>query len=231
MAMTTVLRRILAADHVVAKGVKPKLVEGLDDKLKRRSVAVLQDTRDGHLEADGALINADVGEAQQNTTCSLLLLHIRRQEEVSNLILTASYSAEGAHSKVGIIGEIGQKSAVDTLKDDHWKVQQGCNCKMGSSAQNQDQVVAMLCNSVRLVSQEAPTKKRAKFSDVLVQEGELCQQVVWMIKAAIMPFRLVLPNKDHVSHSTFTSSIKKSQRVTALSLSAFLMPGLRQIVS
>eukprot|EP00965_Chrysotila_dentata_P092924 3068237-Pleurochrysis_carterae.AAC.1 len=41
MAATRVLRRILAADHVVAASVTPQLVEGFDGQRKRRDVAVL----------------------------------------------------------------------------------------------------------------------------------------------------------------------------------------------
>eukprot|EP00965_Chrysotila_dentata_P127251 4207720-Pleurochrysis_carterae.AAC.1 len=41
MATTRALRRILAADHVVAKCVTPQLVEGLDIQRKRRDVAIL----------------------------------------------------------------------------------------------------------------------------------------------------------------------------------------------
>eukprot|EP00965_Chrysotila_dentata_P122031 4033646-Pleurochrysis_carterae.AAC.1 len=41
MATTRALRRILAADHVVAERVTPQLVEGFDGQQKRRDVAVL----------------------------------------------------------------------------------------------------------------------------------------------------------------------------------------------
>eukprot|EP00965_Chrysotila_dentata_P061754 2045443-Pleurochrysis_carterae.AAC.1 len=41
MAATRALRRILAADHVVAESMTPQLVEGLDGKRKRRDVAAL----------------------------------------------------------------------------------------------------------------------------------------------------------------------------------------------
>eukprot|EP00965_Chrysotila_dentata_P078508 2587209-Pleurochrysis_carterae.AAC.1 len=41
MATTTALRRILAADRVVAKSVTPQVVEGLDGQRKRRDAAVL----------------------------------------------------------------------------------------------------------------------------------------------------------------------------------------------
>eukprot|EP00965_Chrysotila_dentata_P165697 5470788-Pleurochrysis_carterae.AAC.1 len=40
MATTRALRRILAADHVVAERVTPQLVEGCDGQQKRRDVAV-----------------------------------------------------------------------------------------------------------------------------------------------------------------------------------------------
>eukprot|EP00965_Chrysotila_dentata_P024905 826168-Pleurochrysis_carterae.AAC.1 len=41
MATTRALRRILAADDVVAERVTPQLVEGLDSQRKRRNVAIL----------------------------------------------------------------------------------------------------------------------------------------------------------------------------------------------
>eukprot|EP00965_Chrysotila_dentata_P168562 5566735-Pleurochrysis_carterae.AAC.1 len=41
MATTRALRRILAADHVVAECVTPQLFEGLDNQRKQRDVAVL----------------------------------------------------------------------------------------------------------------------------------------------------------------------------------------------
>eukprot|EP00965_Chrysotila_dentata_P094013 3107125-Pleurochrysis_carterae.AAC.1 len=61
--------------------------------------------------------------------------------------------------------------------------------RMGYSGLNQEQVVAMLCNLVRMlkvgVHRDVPN-----FRSVVVQEEELCYSVVWMTNAAMMPFRL-----------------------------------------
>eukprot|EP00965_Chrysotila_dentata_P192672 6175310-Pleurochrysis_carterae.AAC.1 len=40
MATTRALRQILAAEHVVAQSVTPKLIKGLDGQRKQRDVAV-----------------------------------------------------------------------------------------------------------------------------------------------------------------------------------------------
>eukprot|EP00965_Chrysotila_dentata_P032620 1087000-Pleurochrysis_carterae.AAC.1 len=39
-------------------------------------------------------------------------------------------------------------------------------------------------------------RDKPNFREVWVQEEELCQLVVWMTKAAMMPFKLVLPKDD-----------------------------------
>eukprot|EP00965_Chrysotila_dentata_P217174 6189830-Pleurochrysis_carterae.AAC.1 len=60
---------------------------------------------------------------------------------------------------------------------------------MGYSGLNQEQVVAMPCNLVRML-QIGVRRDMLNFSGVRVQEEELCQPVVWMAIAAMMPLRL-----------------------------------------
>eukprot|EP00965_Chrysotila_dentata_P048494 1608679-Pleurochrysis_carterae.AAC.2 len=67
---------------------------------------------------------------------------------------------------------------------------------MGHSGLNQEQVVAMPCNL----------------------EGELCQPVVWMTTAAMMPFRLLLPKDDDFRlffHVERRETLTKSNRSVA----------------
>eukprot|EP00965_Chrysotila_dentata_P124300 4109123-Pleurochrysis_carterae.AAC.1 len=57
---------------------------------------------------------------------------------------------------------------------DEFSGQEACNCNMCYSALNQEQVVAMPCNLVRMLQgRDVPS-----FSRVQVQEEELCQPVV-----------------------------------------------------
>eukprot|EP00965_Chrysotila_dentata_P036514 1214780-Pleurochrysis_carterae.AAC.3 len=65
---------------------------------------------------------------------------------------------------------------------------------MGHSSLDQEQVVAMPQNLVRML-QVGVRKDMPIFSGVQLQEEELCQPVVWMTIVA-MPFRLVLPKDD-----------------------------------
>eukprot|EP00965_Chrysotila_dentata_P110054 3636486-Pleurochrysis_carterae.AAC.1 len=81
---------------------------------------------------------------------------------------------------------------------------------MGYSGLNQEQVVAMPCNLVRMPKEE-----------------ELCYSVVWMTNAAMMPFRLVLPKGDdfrlnlHVERREMTKSNRSvAQRVLNVKVEA-----------
>eukprot|EP00965_Chrysotila_dentata_P025265 839583-Pleurochrysis_carterae.AAC.1 len=60
---------------------------------------------------------------------------------------------------------------------------------MGYSGPNQAQAVAMPCNLVKMLQVDV-RRDVPNFSGVRVQEGELCQPMVWMTNAAMMPFRL-----------------------------------------
>eukprot|EP00965_Chrysotila_dentata_P160443 5297582-Pleurochrysis_carterae.AAC.1 len=78
----------------------------------------------------------------------------------------------------------------------NFQVSRPATAKIGYSGLNQDQtVVAMPCNLVRIlkvgVRRDVPN-----FRNVVVQKEELCQPVVWIKNAAMMPFRLVLPKDD-----------------------------------
>eukprot|EP00965_Chrysotila_dentata_P013484 446923-Pleurochrysis_carterae.AAC.1 len=60
---------------------------------------------------------------------------------------------------------------------------------MGYSGPNQEQVVAIPSNLVRML-QVGVRRDVPNFRSVVVQEEELCQPVVWITNAAMMPFRL-----------------------------------------
>eukprot|EP00965_Chrysotila_dentata_P173838 5738817-Pleurochrysis_carterae.AAC.1 len=90
---------------------------------------------------------------------------------------------------------------------------------MGYSGLNQEQVVAMTCNLVRML-QIGVRRDVPNLRSVVVQEEQLCQPMVWMTNAAVMPFRLVLPKNDdfrlnfHVERRKMTESNKSvAQRV------------------
>eukprot|EP00965_Chrysotila_dentata_P075455 2491644-Pleurochrysis_carterae.AAC.1 len=82
---------------------------------------------------------------------------------------------------------------------------------MGYLGLKQEQVVAMLCNLVRML-QVGVQRDVINFRSVVAQQEELCQPVVWMTTAAVMPFRLVLPKEDdfrlnlHVESREMTKS-------------------------
>eukprot|EP00965_Chrysotila_dentata_P079173 2610638-Pleurochrysis_carterae.AAC.1 len=60
---------------------------------------------------------------------------------------------------------------------------------MGYSGLIQEKLVAMPCNLVEML-RVGVRRDVLNFSGVRVQEEELCQPVVWMTNAAMMPFRL-----------------------------------------
>ena len=102
---------------------------------------------------------------------------------------------------------------------------------MGYSGLNQEQVVAMPCNLVRMLKVGVP-RDVPNFSRVQVQEEELCQPVVWMTNAAMMPFRLVLPKDDdfrlnlHVERREMTKSNRSvAQRILDVEVEANLTGG------
>eukprot|EP00965_Chrysotila_dentata_P017521 582134-Pleurochrysis_carterae.AAC.3 len=67
---------------------------------------------------------------------------------------------------------------------------------MGCSGPNQEQVVAMPYNLVRML-QVGVRRDLPNFSGMQIQEEKLFQPVVWMISiAAMVSFRLVLPKVD-----------------------------------
>eukprot|EP00965_Chrysotila_dentata_P097121 3210107-Pleurochrysis_carterae.AAC.1 len=97
---------------------------------------------------------------------------------------------------------------------------------MGYSGLNQEHVVAMPCNLVRTL-QVGVRRDVPNFSGVRVQEGELCQPVLWMTNAVMMPLRLVLPKDDdfrlnlHVERLEITKSNRcVVQRVLNVEVSA-----------
>eukprot|EP00965_Chrysotila_dentata_P180553 5960557-Pleurochrysis_carterae.AAC.1 len=77
----------------------------------------------------------------------------------------------------------------------NFQVRRPATVTMGYSGLNQEQVVVMPCNLVRML-QVGVRRDVPNFSGVPVQEEELCQPVVWMTNTAMMPFRLVLPKDD-----------------------------------
>eukprot|EP00965_Chrysotila_dentata_P114066 3772012-Pleurochrysis_carterae.AAC.1 len=85
----------------------------------------------------------------------------------------------------------------DVLKRGRMRFQlrRSATAKMGYSGLNQEQVVAMPCNLVKML-QVGVRRDVPNFRSVVVQEDELCQLVVWMTNAAVMPFRLVLSKDD-----------------------------------
>ena len=107
-----------------------------------------------------------------------------------------------------------------------FQVRRSATAKMGYSGLNQEQVVAMPCNLVRML-QVGVRRDVPNFSRVRVQEEELCQPVVWMTNAAMMPFRLVLPKDDdfrlnlHVERREITKSNRSvAQRVLNVEVEA-----------
>eukprot|EP00965_Chrysotila_dentata_P216571 6189453-Pleurochrysis_carterae.AAC.2 len=94
---------------------------------------------------------------------------------------------------------------------------QAGKCKMGFPGLKQEQVVAIPCNSVRML-QVGVRRDEARLSRVRVQEEEFCQPVVWMTNAAITPFRLVLPKDGvfrlnlHVERQEMTNKKQQADR-------------------
>eukprot|EP00965_Chrysotila_dentata_P113999 3769796-Pleurochrysis_carterae.AAC.1 len=76
----------------------------------------------------------------------------------------------------------------------NFQVSRPAIAKIGYSGLNLEQVVAMPCNLVRM--QVGVRRDVPNFNGVRVQEEKLCQPVVWITDAAMMPFRLVL-SKDN----------------------------------
>eukprot|EP00965_Chrysotila_dentata_P012404 408193-Pleurochrysis_carterae.AAC.1 len=66
---------------------------------------------------------------------------------------------------------------------------------MGCSGLNDEHVVATPCNLVRML-QVGVQRDVPSFSGVRVHKEELCQPVIWMTNAAVIPFGLALPKDD-----------------------------------
>eukprot|EP00965_Chrysotila_dentata_P166033 5482141-Pleurochrysis_carterae.AAC.1 len=100
---------------------------------------------------------------------------------------------------------------------------------MGYSGLNQEQIVAMPCNLVRIL-QIGVRRDVSNFRALVVQEEEPCQHVVRMTNAAVIPSGWSCP-RTRIFDLIFTSSVEKSQSATGPLPSAFSMLRLRPIVT